>query len=288
VNPKRLVFVLCVGLTILTVWPTEAAAQRRFVRSRSSAVVFVGGGFYRPYFYDPFFSGWYPAYPFYGAYPIYPPYPGGYWYGRRYASARIQVTPKQAEVYLDGYYVGQVDDFDGVFQRLDVPPGEHELEVYLQGYRPYRQKTLFRPGEGYKFQAALEPLPPGEAGEPRPTASGAAPGQNPSQAPYPPPPGPGRTRPLPDRDRDRRAESSGFGTLALRVQPPDAVVEIDGERWDSPEGGSRLVVQLPAGPHRIEVRKDGFRTYSSTVTIRAGDTETLNVSLSTSDSGRAF
>jgi hypothetical protein len=287
VNPKRLVFVLCVGLTFLTVWPAEATAQRRFVRPGSSAVVVVGGGFYRPYFYDPFFWGWYPAYPFYGAYQLYPPYPGGYWYGRRYASARIQVTPKDAEVYLDGYYVGQVDDFDGIFQRLDVPPGEHELEVYLQGYRPSRQKTLFRPGESYKFQAALEPLPPGEAGEPRPTASRTAPGQNPSSYP-PPPPGPGRTRPLPDRDRDRGAESSGFGTLALRVQPSDAVVEIDGERWDSPEGGSRLVVQLPAGPHRVDVRKDGFRTYSSTVTIRAGDTETLNVSLSASGVGRAF
>ena len=76
--------------------------------------------------------------------------------------------------------------------------------------------------------------------------------------------------------------------MALRVQPSDAVVEIDGERWDSPEGGSRLVVQLPAGPHRVDVRKDGFRTYSSTVTIRAGDTETLNVSLSASGVGRAF
>lgn len=282
-NPKRLIFMLGVGLTLLTVCPTEAAGQRRVVRSRTSAVVLVGGGFYRPYFYDPFFWG-YPAYPFYAAYPFYPPYPAGYWYGRRYASARIQVTPKQAEVYLDGYYVGQVDDFDGIFQRLDVPPGEHELEVYLQGYRPYRQKTLFRSGQGYKFQAALEPLPAGETGEPRPTPSAAPRGQNPS---FPPPPGPGRTHPLPERDRERPAESAGFGTLALRVQPSDAVVEIDGERWDSPEGGSRLVVQLPAGSHRVDVRKDGFRSYSSTVTIRAGDTETLNVSLSSSGSDRS-
>jgi hypothetical protein len=39
------------------------------------------------------------------------------------------------------------------------------------------------------------------------------------------------------------------------------------------------VVQLPAGEHRIEIRKDGFGTYSSTVDVRRGDETTLNVSL---------
>jgi hypothetical protein len=55
---------------------------------------------------------------------------------------------------------------------------------------------------------------------------------------------------------------------------------IDGERWDSPEGGSRLQVQLSAGAHRVEVQKDGFKTYSTSVTIHPGATENLNVSLS--------
>ena len=63
------------------------------------------------------------------------------------------------------------------------------------------------------------------------------------------------------------------------MQPGDAVIVIDGERWDSPDGGSRLAVQLSAGPHRIEVRKDGFRPYTSTVQIRPGDTQALNISL---------
>jgi len=58
-----------------------------------------------------------------------------------------------------------------------------------------------------------------------------------------------------------------------------AVVQIDGERWDSPEGGSRLIVQLAAGQHRIEVRKDGFRPYSTTITIRSGEPQALNVVL---------
>jgi hypothetical protein len=65
----------------------------------------------------------------------------------------------------------------------------------------------------------------------------------------------------------------------MRVQPGDAEVAIDGERWEAP-GGERIVVQLSEGVHRVEVRKDGYRTYTSTVRIRAGDTTTLNVALS--------
>ncbi len=65
---------------------------------------------------------------------------GGYYYPRYYydynayperASLRIQADPPQAEVYVDGYYAGIVDDFDGLFQRLHVAPGTHEITLRL-------------------------------------------------------------------------------------------------------------------------------------------------------------
>jgi hypothetical protein len=288
VTRKRVVIAACVCLALATLWPSEALAQRRVVRGRPvRSVVVVGAGFYNPFFYSPFYSpfylgGWYPGFGF-GPYPFYGPY--GYGYGPAIAEARLQIKPNDAEVYVDGYYVGRVDRFDGVFQRLDLPPGEHEIVVYRDGYRTYRQKNLFRPGEGYKYQAVLEPLAPGEAQEPRPKPSSTP---SPQQAPYGPPPYPperGRTQPIPDRRGGDRADTSGFGTLNLRVQPADAVITIDGERWDSPEGGSRLQVQLAAGRHRVEVHKDGYKPYSTSVEIRAGETETVNVSLPTSGAG---
>ena len=52
------------------------------------------------------------------------PYGYGYGYYAR-ADLRTQVTPREAEVYVDGYLTGTVDDFDGMFQRLRVPLGEH-------------------------------------------------------------------------------------------------------------------------------------------------------------------
>ena len=304
----RLMIVFCACLAAGAFWPADAAAQRRG-GYRAPVRVVVSAGYYRPYYYDPFFySGFYD--PFYAGWsPLYAQYPyprGRYGYSGNWASARIEVKPRDAQVYLDGYLVGMVDQFDGIFQRLDLPTGEHEIEVYMRGYRPYRQRTLFRPGGSYHFKAMLEPLPAGAPDEPTPRPSANQPdpydqnnprdprdpytrdpygrnpeGQDPNRQPPPPPPGErGRTMPPPERPGDRRApDSNSFGTLNVRVQPGDAVVVIDGEKWDSPEGGSRLSVQLSAGSHRIEVRKDGFKPYTSTVQIRPGETQALNISL---------
>ena len=182
----------------------------------------------------------------------------------------------------------------------------------MQGYKTLSQNMLFRPGQTYKISAVLQPLAPGDPPDPRPVAAprpqrqygGPPPGYQPPPGEGGPPPGyqppqgegapppeayqpprPGQTQPTPGREGEGRQQGSTFGTVMIRVQPSDAVVVIDGERWDSPEGGSRLQVQLSAGPHRVEISKDGFRTYSTSVNVREGETVTLNVSLSTGGGG---
>jgi hypothetical protein len=74
-------------------------------------------------------------------------------------------------------------------------------------------------------------------------------------------------------------EARAFGALVFRVQPEGAEILIDGERWQGPAGEDRLVVQVAQGPHRIEIRKDGFVTFATEVSVRGGDTTPLNVSL---------
>lgn len=179
----------------------------------------------------------------------------------RGSALRFQVTPENTEIFLDGYYVGTVDDFDGVFQRLHVAPGEHDIELYVNGYRSVRQKILVQPGATFRVRYTMEALKPGETPDPRPVAPAAPPSveRRPGA-----PPASGR---------------SGFGAIAVRVQPRDALVFIDGERWDTPPDNDRLVVQVPAGEHRVEIRKDGYGNYSSTVDVRGGDETALNVSL---------
>ena len=75
--------------------------------------------------------------------------------------------------------------------------------------------------------------------------------------------------------------ASGFGTLALRVQPADADVLIDGERWTASQPGERLTVQVTAGVHHVVIQKAGYRTFTSDVTVQTGAATPLNVSLST-------
>src|SRR5688572_17095937 len=144
VQVKRVVrfLILLSVLAAPLIVPPEASAQRRVVRRPAPrSVVYVSArphyyNYYRPYYYG-FYGGyaglynWYGDYPFlYGQYPYPYPYP----YRRYYydsSAARIQVEPRHAEVFIDGYFVGLVDDFDGWAQRLNVAPGEHELTIYL-------------------------------------------------------------------------------------------------------------------------------------------------------------
>lgn len=65
------------------------------------------------------------------------------------------------------------------------------------------------------------------------------------------------------------------------MQPGDATVIIDGERWAGPQGQERLVVEVAEGPHRVQIQKDGFETYSADLTVRRGEATPLNVSLRT-------
>jgi PEGA domain-containing protein len=279
---RTFVSVSLVSIVTAAVLPHEAEAQGRHVHGHGGVVYGVRP--YYPVYYSPFYAGWYggwygfglgwgwPGWYPYGYYgPYYPPYG----YDDPTGSARLEIRPREAEVYVDGYLVGTVDDFDGWAQRLHLPYGEHEIQVYLKGYRTIREKVLFRPGATVKLGAAMEPLPAGEVQEPRPEPKPGAHQASPPRG-YPP----DEASPPPSPRRRERAPAGDFGSVAIRVQPADAEVLIDGERWDAPQGGDRLIVQLGEGEHRIEIRKEGYRTYSTSIRLLQGETVPLNVSLS--------
>jgi hypothetical protein len=56
--------------------------------------------------------------------------------GAAYGGVRIQGAPRDAQVYVDGTYAGVVDDYDGTFQRLDLEPGSHAIEIRTAAGRP--------------------------------------------------------------------------------------------------------------------------------------------------------
>ena len=97
-----------------------------------------------------------------------PPLHAQGWFHGPDSSLRLQISPRDAEVYVDGYYAGIVDDFDGLFQRLRLEPGPHEIVVYVEGYRSHREKIYLQPGRSFDIRHTMEPLGPGEVQEPKP------------------------------------------------------------------------------------------------------------------------
>ena len=115
------------------------------------------GGFGLGYFYyDPYFWG-----PSYGGY--YDPYyyggggGGGGYYGGGYAEGelRLEVKPRDAEVYVDGYYAGRVDDFDGVFQSLKIQEGAHAIRIVAPGFEPLDFNINIYPGRKISYRGEL-------------------------------------------------------------------------------------------------------------------------------------
>jgi hypothetical protein len=239
------------------------------------------------------FLGW-PAktaaqYPWWGPYP----YPRAYNIDPG-AAIKLDVQPKEAEVYVDGYYAGIVNDFNGMFQRLRLPPGEHEIVLYRDGYRTARQKLYLTPDNTFKLKLAMERLGAGEQTEERPQpanpppAAGQYPGAPGTPPRYPVPPrGPmGRRAPQPappPANAPSGAQAGAYGSISVRVRPADADVMVDGEKWRAPQEPEPLTIDVPEGRHTIEIQKPGYVTYITEVEVHRGQTTPLNVSLRSQD-----
>lgn len=223
--------------------------------------------------------------------PLYPPY-RSYRYAEPESHLRFNVTPKQADVYVDGFFAGKVQEFDGRLQRLHVTPGQHEIVVYLEGYRSMRQRLYLSPNITRTLDGSLARLRDGELQEPQPVPSeqdreemrtpddryrppsARGPVSRRSPADEPPP----RRRLPRDMPTDTRTDTR-YASLDIRVQPGGTNVRIDGERWDGPTGDDRLTVQVSEGRHLIEVERDGYEPFSREYDVRAGESLPVNVSL---------
>jgi hypothetical protein len=230
------------------------------------------------YGYPGFWYGWgapYGPWAPYGPAPYGPYYPYPYVVDPFSATVKFTVAPKDAEVYVDGALAGTIDDFDGRFQSLKMPPGSHEIVVYRQCYRSVREHLYIESYDSKKLKFDLEKLGAGEQQDARPE-----PPPPPSEAPRPMRPEPRMPPPPEPREpAEEPAQQAQFGTVSIRVVPADAEVFIDGERWAGPATSDRLNIRLTIGRHRVEVRKQGLTSYAEEVLIRRGATLTLNVSL---------
>lgn len=253
---------------------------------------------YSSYYYDPYAYSWgYSRRPYglygygygyndygysYGDYYGY--YPSSQYRSYRYRAGNISqvrtlVEPAKTRVYVDGYYAGIVDDFDGLLQRLNVSPGRHEITLKLEGYSSHtfaiyanRDQTLklrwdMVKGTGdtrdtvgsYDRAAATDEREFNRDDE----------GEDDNEQ---------RDSARIERDRSREVDSdtdnrrytppsrdAGRGVLDLQIEPADASVYIDGEFFGKASQLSR--VELAPGRHRIEVVRPGYKTEETEVEV---------------------
>ena len=66
-----------------------------------------------------------------------------------------------------------------------------------------------------------------------------------------------------------------LGEVEVIADPPDAALFVNGEG----KGAARQVLHLPAIAHRIEIRKEGYQSYSVEITPRPGFPQTIEATL---------
>jgi hypothetical protein len=208
--------------------------------------------------------------------PIIVPYPGWPWWGYPYpygypptpwrvdadwetTSVRLDVSPKDAQVYVDGYYAGVVDDFDGIFQHLTLRPGPHLIEMRKTGYRSLAVETNLYWGQSVTYRRTMEPASEGDSA----VAFAGAPGFEEGAVP----PSPADINAPP-------------GDVRFDVTPKDAAIYADGFYVgivDDFNGAQHLL--LAPGHHHVSIRLDGYESVEVDLSVDAGRTMTYRTSL---------
>jgi len=163
--------------------PTRYAVPRSnaggYVVNRPDIIVYRQPGHYPPaqynywsrryYRYSPIgYAPWlifgsigYSPWPYYGhsgyGYGYgYGPYPSG---GYDLGGIRLKIRPRDAQVFVDGYYAGLVDDFDGMFQSLKLEAGGHKIEIHMPGFQDFELDVHVQPGRTITLDETLRPRP---------------------------------------------------------------------------------------------------------------------------------
>jgi hypothetical protein len=138
---------------------------------------FYGSGIYGGFYYGNGWGGWGSPYwgwgPRVAAAPLWYGSAYGYGYpgaatpsyvaavpGRLDGGVRLDVAERDAQVFVDGYYVGVVGDFNGVRERITLEPGPHRVEIQQDGFEPVSFDVNVEAGRTITYRTQLRPLNP--------------------------------------------------------------------------------------------------------------------------------
>jgi hypothetical protein len=145
------------GNTVIVNPPPVYRNYRNYYYPRHSYPYGYGAFGLGYFYYDPY--RWNPGgsyYPYGGA--GYYPRVGGF--GFDVGELRLQVFPRNAQVFVDGYYAGTVDDYDGVFQALKLESGAYQIRISAPGFEDLMFDVRINPGQKINYRGDLRRLGP--------------------------------------------------------------------------------------------------------------------------------
>jgi len=69
----------------------------------------------------------------------------------------LQVQPPNAQLFVDGYYVGMPEDFDGVRGELQLEPGPHKIELIAPAYENVTFNVRIAANQTVRYENAMKP-----------------------------------------------------------------------------------------------------------------------------------
>ena len=70
---------------------------------------------------------------------------------------RLEVEPRSAQIYVDGVFVGTVEDFYHTLAGLGLTPGPHHLELRAEGYETAVVDVIVDANRTITYRATLKP-----------------------------------------------------------------------------------------------------------------------------------
>ena len=68
---------------------------------------------------------------------------------------QLDVEPRRAMVYVDGRFVGVVDEFSGYYHHLDLDAGPHRIDLVASDYDPLSVDVVVSPGRTITYRGSL-------------------------------------------------------------------------------------------------------------------------------------
>lgn len=87
---------------------------------------------------------------------VYGYYPNGNYSVSVYGGVSFDMQPSDADLFVDGQYVGPIGDFGPSSEPLTLTPGIHRIAVQRDGFRPMEWEVTIQPGQVIPYRGDME------------------------------------------------------------------------------------------------------------------------------------